>query len=142
MTVLRALCCASALALLGGVQARADDAPPQHAEHKITQSVSYMMLEPFYATIIDDGRPSGMLMVAIGLDIPDATLRGATEKALPVLRDAYVRSLMTFTATAVRVEQQPDVDSICTRLQRVTDRTLKKQGARVLLAQVAMRLKQ
>jgi flagellar basal body-associated protein FliL len=142
MRLFRALCCASALALFGRAQARADDAPPQHAEHKITQSVSYMMLEPFYATIIDDGRPSGMLMVAIGLDIPDATLRGTTEKALPVLRDAYVRSLMTFTATAVRVEQQPDVDSICTRLQRVTDRTLKKQGARVLLAQVAMRLKQ
>jgi flagellar basal body-associated protein FliL len=139
MTALRALCCLPVLAFLAG-EARADDAPPKHAEHKITQSVSYMMLEPFYATIINEGRPSGMLMVAIGLDIPDATLRGATEKALPLLRDAYVRSLMTFTATAVRVAQQPDVETISARLQRVTDRTLKKQGARVLIAQVAMRI--
>ncbi|HSZ73586.1 MAG TPA: hypothetical protein VK779_02110 [Rhizomicrobium sp.] len=119
--------------------ARADDAP-QRAEHKITQSVSYMMLEPFYATIIDDGRPSGMLMVAFGLDIPDANLRATTEHAMPVLRDAYVRSLMTFSATAVRVAQQPDVNEICDRLQRVTDRTLKKKGARVLLAQIALRV--
>jgi len=139
MTALRALCLLPVLALFAG-QARADD-PPKHAEHKITQSVSYMMLEPFYATIIDEGRPNGMLMVAIGLDIPDATLRGATEKALPLLRDAYVRSLMSFTATAVRAERQPDVETISARLQRVTDRTLKKPGARVLLAQVAMRLK-
>jgi flagellar basal body-associated protein FliL len=135
----RALCLLPVLALFAA-PARADDAPPKHAEHKITQSVSYMMLEPFYATIIDEGRPNGMLMVAIGLDIPDANLRGATEKALPVLRDAYVRSLMTFTAAAVRVAQQPDMDTICQRLQRVTDRTLKKPGARVLLAQVAMRV--
>ena len=139
MTALRTLCLLPVLALFAGA-ARADD-PPKHAEHKITQSVSYMMLEPFYASIIDGGRPNGMLMVAIGLDIPDATLRGATEKALPVLRDAYVRSLLGFTATAVRAEQQPDVETICARLQRVTDRTLKKKGARVLLAQVAMRLK-
>jgi hypothetical protein len=140
MIASRALCLLPVLALCAGA-ARADDAPPQHAEHKITQSVSCMMLEPFYATIIDDGRPAGMLMVAIGLDIPDADLRAATEHALPVLRDAYVRSLMTFTAAAVRTEQQPDVETICARLQRVTDRTLKKPGARVLLAQVAMRLK-
>jgi flagellar basal body-associated protein FliL len=125
-------------ALAAFAPARADEQP--RAEHKITQSVSYMMLEPFYATIIQAGRPNGMLMVAFGLDIPDASLRAETEHALPLLRDAYVRSLMTFSATAVRVAQQPDVNQICDRLQRVTDRTLKKKGARVLLAQVAMRI--
>jgi len=40
----------------------------------------------------------------------------------------------------VRPWQQPDVSVIADRLQRVTDRALKKKGARVLLAQVAMRI--
>jgi hypothetical protein len=40
----------------------------------------------------------------------------------------------------VRSWRQPDVGEIADRLQRVTDRTLKHGGARILLAQVAMRL--
>jgi len=35
-----------------------------------------------------------MLMIGIGLDVPDADLRAQTELAMPVLRDVYVRSLM------------------------------------------------
>src|SRR5580704_13804320 len=87
------------------VPARADgDAVPQH---KITQSESYMMLEPMYATILDGNRPSGMLMVAIGLDIPDAKLRGDATRAMPLLRDAYVRNLMSYAWTHIRPMEQP-----------------------------------
>jgi len=57
-----------------------------------------------------------------------------------VLRDAYVRNLMTFTANVVRTDEQPDVGVIADRLQVVTDRALKKKGARILLAQVAIRI--
>ena len=109
-------------------------------EHKLTQSESYIMLEPMYATVMDSGKPSGLLMVAIGLDIPDAWLRGQVERALPILRDDYVRSLMSYAVAVVRPDRQPDVDDIAKRLQRVTDRALAKPGARVLLAQVAIRL--
>lgn len=110
------------------------------AVHKITQSASYLMLDPIYTSILDGSRPQGLLMVGIGLDVPDPVLRGRADKAMPVLRDAYVRNLMAFTATAVRSYQQPDVTLIADRLQGVTDRVLQKKGARVLLAQVAMRL--
>jgi hypothetical protein len=99
-----------------------------------------MMLEPMYATVIADDKPSGQLMVAIGLDIPDAKLRADAVHALPILRDAYVRSLMGFAWSHVRPWIQPDVVEIADRLQRVTDRTLKRAGARVLLAQVMVRL--
>ena len=108
--------------------------------HKVTQSQSYMMIDPMYATIIYDDRPVGLLMVAVGIDVPDAELRGEADHAMPVLRDAYMRSLMAFTATAVRPSEQPDVVEIANRLQRVTDKTLGRKGARVLLAQVAMRI--
>ena len=117
--------------------AKAEDAPA----HKQTQSESFIMVEPMYTTIVDSGRPQGLLLVAIGLDVPDENLRAEVEHGLPVLRDEYVRSLMAFTAAAVRPYQQPDVVMIADRLQRLTDRALHKKGARVLLAQVAIQKK-
>jgi flagellar basal body-associated protein FliL len=132
------VCASVAAALLATGPVSADDA--KRPEHKITQSDSYILIEPMYATIIDSDRPSGMLMVAIGLDVPDAGLRAEAQHALPVLRDDYVRSLMSYAATAVRMWQQPDVNLISERMQRVTDRALKRKGARVLLAQVAIRI--
>jgi flagellar basal body-associated protein FliL len=120
--------------------ARADDDDKQMAVHKVTQSESYIMLEPMYATIMDGDHPAGMLLVAIGLDIPDPKLRAIVNKALPVLRDDYVRSLISFAWTHVRLTEQPDVVEIADRLQRVTDRALHQTGARVLLAEVASRV--
>lgn len=109
-------------------------------EHKITQSKSYMMVDPIYTTIVAGNRPGGLLMVGVGLDVPDDALRGEVVRSMPVLRDAYVRNLMAFAATTVRLDEQPDVEVIAQRLQGVTDRALKKKGARILLAQIALRV--
>jgi flagellar basal body-associated protein FliL len=109
-------------------------------EHKVTQSVSYLEIEPIYTTIVSDNRASGMLMIGMGLDVPDAALRTEVTRSLPVLRDAYLRNLMAFTSTSVRTDAQPDVVEIADRLQGVTDRALGKKGAKVLLAQIALRV--
>lgn len=130
-------------ALLAGLPARAaeDGAKKGKApEHKTTQSESYIQLDPIYTTIVSDNRAAGMLMVGAGLDVPDEGLREVVSHSLPVLRDAYIRNLMTFTANVVRTDEQPDVTMIADRLQAVTDRALKKKGARILLAQVAIRV--
>ena len=130
-------------ALLGaGLPASAEDAPKAQKapEHKTTQSKSYIMVDPIYATIVADNRPAGMLMVGVGLDIPDDALHAEVSRSMPVLRDAYIRNLMTFTANVVRTDAQPDVGVIADRLQAVTDRALKKKGAQVLLAQIAIRV--
>ena len=119
--------------------ARADDGKQMPA-HKITQAVSYVGLNPMYATVLDNGRPVGLLLVSIGLNIPDATLRASVLRALPVLRDSYLRNLMSFTAAAVRPWRQPDVNVIARRMQGVTDRSLHSQGAKVLLGQVMIRI--
>jgi hypothetical protein len=138
--VLSAMLLAAALA----VPARADDGAPDDSgkkpAHKVTQADSYLMIDPMYATIMDGDRPVGMLMVGVGLDIPDAKLRGEAVHAMPVLRDAFVRNLMNFGTTAVRAERQPDVTVIADRLQGVTDRALGRKGAKLLLAQIAMRI--
>jgi flagellar basal body-associated protein FliL len=109
-------------------------------KHKFTQADSYLMIDPMYTTIMDGDRAVGMLMIGIGLDIPDAKLRDQADHAMPVLRDAFVRNLFSFSTTAVRPWAQPDVTVIADRLQGVTDRVLGRKGARVLLAQVAMRI--
>jgi hypothetical protein len=59
---------------------------------------------------------------------------------MPVIRDGFVRNLAAYAATQVRPWKQPDVGVIANRLQGVADRALGRKGARVLLAQVAMRL--
>ena len=131
------------VALMGGsLSVRAEDAPKAQKapEHKTTQSESYIMLDPIYTTIVADNHVAGMLMIGAGLDVPNAVLRGEVARSLPVLRDAYIRNLMTFTANVVRPDAQPDVEMIADRLQAVTDRALKKKGAKVLLAQVAIRV--
>ena len=131
------------LALAVGSAGAAEEPKKQKApEHKSTQSESWVEVDPpFSLTVIGDDRAIGMLQVWVGLDIPDAALRDDAERSLPVLRDAYLRNLMAFTATNVRLDYQPDVTMIAERLQAVTDRALKKKGARVLLRQVALRAK-
>jgi hypothetical protein len=126
------------LTALASAPALADEQPAP--VHKETQSESYMMIEPMYATVFDAGHPSGMLMVAIGLDIPNAKLRSDATRAMPLLRDDYLRNLMNFTSAAVHPWEQPDVAEIVTRLQHVTDRALHKTGAKVLIAEMSMRV--
>jgi flagellar basal body-associated protein FliL len=129
--------------LLAALPARAaddDDKSKKKPEHKVTQSESYLEVDPIYTTIVSDNHPGGMLMVGIGLDVPDAALRDEVTRSMPVLRDAYVRNLMAFTSSLVRTDAQPDVAMIADRLQDVTDRALKKKGAKVLLAQIALRV--
>ncbi len=125
---------------LSVLPARADDDTKKNAEHKVTQSKSYLMVEPIYATIVAGDRPVGLLMIGVGIDVPNEKLRGEADHAMPVLRDGYVRNLAAYAATQVRIWKQPDVTVIADRLQGVTDRALGRKGARVLLAQVAMRL--
>ena len=67
------------------------------------------------------------LDTATGKPVPDGelgelTFTTLTKQALPLLRDAYLRNMMQFAATAVRPWKQPDVNDIARRLQRVTDR--------------------
>ncbi|HKQ45835.1 MAG TPA: hypothetical protein VJS47_10620 [Rhizomicrobium sp.] len=128
------------LATLPGRAAEHGQKAQKAPEHKTTQSKSYIMVDPIYTTIVADNRAAGMLMVGAGLDVPDDHMREEVKRSLPVLRDAYIRNLMTFTANVVRTDSPPDVVMIADRLQAVTDRALKKKGAKILLAQVAIRV--
>lgn len=106
----------------------------------ISTSPDYLGLDPIYTTILDGDIIAGTLMLGIGLDIPDPQLRDSVSTNMPMLRDLYVRTMLSYTAVNIRPWRQPDVEDIAARLQSVTDRKLKRKGVRVLLAQVAIRL--
>jgi flagellar basal body-associated protein FliL len=133
-------CTAALVCVLWAEEGHAAETAAQPAQHKTTQSVSYVSMEPLYASILDGSRSSGLLMVEVGLDVPDAKLRDKVNRSLPMLRDAYVRSLLIYAATSVRPWRQPNVEDIATRMQTITDRVMGGQGARVLMAQTAIRL--
>jgi hypothetical protein len=134
---IRLAAAALVLVTLGAGGSEAMEAP---AQRKTTQSESFVPLDPMYATILEGSRPRGLLMVELGLDVPDSDLRAKVSHALPTLRDAYVRILIAYGATAVRAFRQPNVEDIATRMQTVTDRVMGEPGAKVLMAQTAMRV--
>jgi hypothetical protein len=134
---IRAAVLALALLSVGATGAQASEAA---AQRKTTQSESFVPIDPMYATILEGSKPRGLLMIELGLDVPDETVRARVTHALPALRDAYVRSLMAYGATAVRVWRQPNVEDIAGRMQTITDRLMGGPGAKVLMAQTAIRV--
>jgi flagellar basal body-associated protein FliL len=108
--------------------------------HKATSSESFIAFDPFYSTVLDGERARGLLMVEMGIDVPDEKLRERINLARPALRDAYVRSLSAYATTAVRLYRQPSLEDITNRMQAVTDQMLGKKGAaKVLMVQMAVR---
>src|SRR5882672_6377389 len=129
---LLSLFAALALCALSGTEARAAEPSSPSAQHKTTQSESYVIIEPLYASILHGARSHGLLLVELGLDVPDVKLRDKVNQSLPTLRDAYVRSLLTYAATSVRAWGQPREDDNIGRTQAITDRVMGQSGARVL----------
>jgi flagellar basal body-associated protein FliL len=136
---LAALLAAALLASGPGAPARAAEEGGA-AVHKPTHAESYVMVEPIYASILEGVRPRGLLLVEFGLDVPDDKFREQVNRSVPRLRDAYVRSLLVYAATAVRPWRQPSVEDISARMQAITNQVMGRQGARVLMAQTAIRL--
>ena len=133
----RAAAVALALFSLGAGSAQGSEAP---AQRKTTQSESFIAIDPMYATILEGNKPRGLVMIELGLDVPDEAMRARVSHALPALRDAYVRSLMAYGAAAVRAWRQPSVEDIADRMQAITDRLMGGPGAKVLMAQTAIRV--
>jgi flagellar basal body-associated protein FliL len=154
LTVFLATASAAALAVAPALAAGPADATPskttkpdnkkkksdKNERHAVSTSPNYIGLDPIYTTLLDRDAVAGTLMLGIGLDVSDPSLRDYVVQNLPILRDLYVRTMLAYTSISVRSWRQPDVDEIADILQRATDRKLKKKGARILLAQVAIRL--
>ena len=87
------------------------------------------------ATILRSNGQRGVLTVETGVDVPDAGLRARAEQSAPRLRAAY-NTVVQQIASVMLPGAPPDVERLVTRLQAVTDSTLGRSGAHLLIGTV------
>ncbi|HEY3799333.1 MAG TPA: Tat pathway signal protein [Caulobacteraceae bacterium] len=98
---------------------------------------SFIQLDPVTATIIRADGTHGVLTVELGVDVPDAALHARAESSIPLLSAAFGEMVRTYAA-GLGPKAVPNVDYISMQLQRQTDQTLGRPGARLLLGNVLM----
>jgi flagellar basal body-associated protein FliL len=107
-------------------------------ERNYTSLQSWVTVDGFTISIIQDGRVRGKFMVSFGLDVPDDALREKTEALMPRLRDAWLRELNLYAATSLRMRRAADVPGVSDMLQRTSDAVLGKAGSKVLMGQATV----
>ncbi len=96
---------------------------------------TFIQLPTLTATVLRQDGQRGVMTVEIGIDVQDGALRKRAQASVPLLRDAYLREMLTYAPT-IGAGGVPNPDYISLQLQRATDRTLGKPGARVLLGSI------
>ena len=101
----------------------------------ISSLASWVTVDTFTVTIIQDGRLRGRFTVTFGMDVPDDALREKAEALMPRLRDAWLNDLSLYAATTLRPRRAADVAGISDMLRSGADRVLGKAGSKILMAQ-------
>lgn len=105
------------------------------AERKKGGGLSYIQFNTLTVTV---GRPDGrrgVLSIEAGVDVADPGLHTRADQSKPILRDAYMRWLTTY-GLSLSPGTPPNLDQMQAELQRITDRTLGRAGAKVLVGSV------
>ena len=96
---------------------------------------NFVQLPTLTATVLRPDGVRGVMTVAVGIDIPDPVLRKRAQASIPLLRDAFLREMLTYAPT-LGPGGAPNPDIISIQLQRACDRTLGRPGGRVLLGTI------
>lgn len=96
---------------------------------------SFIRFPTVTATILRPNGRRGVLTVETGIDVSDAGLRARAEQSAPRLRAAY-NTVVQQIASVMLPGAPPDVERMVTRLQAVTDATLGRAGAHLLIGTV------
>lgn len=106
-------------------------------EKKRSGGENYLPINPITGTTNKSGGRRGVLSVDCGLQIEDAKLRDYAQKSMPRLRASFVQAIQVYAA-GLPSGSEPNVDFIGQTLQRLTDQTLKRPGARLLVGAVVV----
>jgi hypothetical protein len=107
----------------------------EKAEKKKGGGETFLQLPTLTATVLRPDGGRGVMTVEVGIDVVDAGLRKRAQASVPLLRDAYLREMLSYAPT-LGPGAAPNPDLISTQLQRATDRTLGRPGAKVLLGSI------
>jgi hypothetical protein len=105
------------------------------AEKKKGGGLTFIQLPTLTASIFHSDGGRGVLTVDIGLDVPDGALRQRVNLSTPLLIDAYTRALSLY-APSLQPGAVPNPEIIGIQLQRATDQTLGRPGAKLLLGTI------
>lgn len=104
-------------------------------EKKKSGGGSYIAMQTLLGTTLNGRDRRGVLSVDCGLDVPDPTLHTRAEQSLPRLRAAFVQTIQAYAA-GLPGGALPNADYIAATLQRQTDATLGRPGAKLLLGAI------
>ncbi len=104
----------------------------------VSDGDAFMPLDPLQVTVVVRGRPRGLMIVDLGLEIPEARMRSRVRSGLPRLRDHMLRSMTLFAATAIDFTRPVDVRRLAGRLQIVADAYAGDETIQVYLVNVTL----
>jgi hypothetical protein len=120
-----------ALGAFAPALARAQD----KSQRKKGGGASFIQLDTLTATIVrPDGR-RGVMTVECGVDVADAALHARAAQSTPRLRAAFSEVVRTYAA-GLPPGSPPNADYLSMALQRQTDATLGRPGAKLLLGTI------
>jgi flagellar basal body-associated protein FliL len=114
----------------GGSQA------PATRQERLTSAESFVPMPTLSAGVLQRASTRGTLVVDMGIDVPDATLRQRAQLNGPRLRDALRTALAVYANTYYRDRTAPDPTQLTRLMQQSIDQALGAPGARVLLVNI------
>lgn len=126
----RRLALAAALALLPAAAAASGG-----GEKKKGGGETFLQIKAIAATILHRNGKRGVITVECGVDVQDEKLRALASASQPRLRAAYAGWVQAY-ASGLPAAGVPDADYISRQLQQITDATLGKKGAKLLLGTI------
>jgi hypothetical protein len=96
---------------------------------------SFIEIDTLTATIMRANGQRGVMTVEVGVDVPDAGLRGRAQASMPLLRSAYDEIVRTYAA-GLPPGSVPNADYLSRELQRQTDMVLGRPGGHLLLGTI------
>lgn len=109
---------------------------------RLTSAESYVPMPTLSTAVITNDRARGLLIIDFGVDAPDAAMRGRVNAMRPRLIDAVRSAVSTYASTYYRDRTAPDPDTLSRLMQTAVDRTMGRQGVRLLLSNIVYQRRQ
>ncbi|HEX9903400.1 MAG TPA: hypothetical protein VGA77_00390 [Propylenella sp.] len=119
-------------ALFGG------EGAPKKADIAKTADVVFVDLESLTVAVIRNSRVEKHVVLQVSLEVPDEATRANVSKALPRLKDAFIKDLYDYYAVRTPGSDGINVEGIKKRLKRTSDLIMGEGVIRAVLIQGAV----
>jgi flagellar basal body-associated protein FliL len=119
-------------ALFGGESA------PKKADIAKTADILFVDLESLTVAVIRNSRVEKHVVLQVSLEVPDEATRANVSKALPRLKDAFIKDLYDYYAVRTPGSDGINVEGIKKRLKRTSDLIMGEGVIRAVLIQGAV----